>query len=209
MLCLEECESAPASAITIASKSPLLCVCFSLLEHAVVYSAKLSASPQDGCPLKTADLLLLHSTLSEAFSSVIHFLQTVSVLPDPLPQPVLAAAVRVVGVWLAEESLALSAQVCQVLPFLLRVCEFNGGFASARVERSTETDQGNASCSSGETRKKTDLLKFLLPGFCHMTAEEGARNALLAAGAPQTLLHYLKSLAELTPSARYTQLQHP
>ena len=89
------------------------------------------------------------------------------------------AAVRVLGAWLAEESLALSSEVYHLLPFLIELCH-------NRLKQ-------------GEDK---DLLKFLLPGLSHLTAEDKPRKVLLKADLQKLLLAYMERLIPLQLSSR-------
>lgn len=76
----------------------------------------------------TETLLKLHTILTEALASVLHML-TVTSQSDTMKEtgavqgkllkeyPIVTAAVRVLGAWLAEDSLTLAAEVYELLPF--------------------------------------------------------------------------------------------
>ena len=127
--------------------------------------------------------LQLHSTLTEGFSSVVHFLQSVSdqqqqrqqqqqqqqvIDSEVFHSPLILAAVRVLGAWLAEESLALSAEVYSLLPFLVTLC-----------------------------REEEEVVRFLMPGFSHLLAEERPRDVLISAGLSRVLVRHFKGLQEV------------
>ena len=92
------------------------------------------------------------------------------------------AAVRVLGAWLAEETLALSSDVYRLLPFLLELCQHH-------LTQQAEDDK--------------DLLKFLLPGLSHLTAEDKPRKVLLNADFQKLLLAYMQHLVPLHQTSRY------
>lgn len=125
-----------------------------------------------------------------------------------LCHPVVAAAVRVLGAWLAEESLALSEQVYQLLPFLLQLCAGSPepgllqtqGHQVSHVVSEAVVD-GSGATSAGPP--PNELLKFLLPGLCHLTVEEKPRRVLLKAQVEGTLLEYMRELALQGPLSEY------
>ena len=91
-----------------------------------------------------------------------------------------AAAVRVLGAWLAEETLALSSDVYHLLPFLVELCR----------TRLTQEDDDK------------DLLKFLVPGLSHLTADDKPRKILLKANFQKLLLSYMQRLVPVRQSSR-------
>lgn len=137
--------------------------------------------------LDQGDLAQLHTTLTEAFTCVIQILQTlkdsfsseVSSASEKI-ESLTTAAVRVLGAWLAEETLALSSNVYHMLPFLLELCH----------NRLTQQSEDK------------DLLKFLLPGLSHLTAEDKPRKVLLKADLQKLLLAYMQHLVPLHQTSR-------
>lgn len=111
------------------------------------------------------------------------------------------SCVRVLGAWLAEESLVLSADVYKLLPFLMKLCEpptssqpaEESSFQPVPLSCSTvsSSDWGLADVASS---KPYSLLKFLLPGLCHLTAEDRPRRILLEANFQKTLVNYFHTL---------------
>ncbi len=156
-------------------------------------------------------VLQLQTALNESFSSVVFLLELASTeMSETEPEsaapsssngssssdmgsgirneqsvlkyPIVAAALRVLGAWLAEDDLSLTEDVYKLLPFLLRLT------GSARP------------CGAGskkEEEEEEDLLKFLLPGLCHLTADDKARPVLMRSGLPGILAGYMGSLALL------------
>ncbi len=92
---------------------------------------------------------------------------------------IVTASVRVLGAWLAEDSLTLAAEVYGLLPFLMELCS-----------------------SSTPQEEDTDLLKFLLPGLCHLTADDKARPVLIRAKLMKTLSNYMQSLLTMCDGSR-------
>ena len=125
--------------------------------------------------LSEEDQLKLHTTLMDGFSVVVRFLQSASEQQEAITEEettmvredeklLTIAAVRVLGVWMAEDSLALSSEVYALLPFLVNLC-----------------------------KEEEDVLIFLLPGFSHLLAEDKPRRALISAGLCRQLVkHFAK-----------------
>lgn len=143
-------------------------------------------------------LLKLHTILTEALNSVVCLLTAASkslkqVTPSPgslggmlSEYPIVTASVRVLGAWLAEDSLTLAAEVYNLLPFLMQLCT-----ALPVVE------------------EDGDLLKFLLPGLCHMTADDKARPVLIGAKLPEILCGYMEQLWPLCEHSRLVDIKIP
>ena len=129
------------------------------------------------------DVLQLHSALTEAFKSTTHFLNS---LPPPLPHgnPLVIAIIRVLGAWLAEETLALGPDLYTLLPKLLEMCQAHLSERQAgREGGGEEEDEG---CLENP-------IKFLLPGLSHLMAEEGARTAVKTV-LPQLLVDFMTAV---------------
>ena len=121
------------------------------------------------------DILQLHSAFTEAFKSTTDFLVS---LPPPLPHhnPLVIAIVRVLGAWLAEETLAVSSKLYNLLPKLLEMCQSHLHENKGGVEKCLENP-----------------LMFLLPGLSHLVAEDTARAAVKTA-LPQLLVDFMTAL---------------
>jgi hypothetical protein len=89
----------------------------------------------------------------------------------------------VLGAWLAEESLALTTQLYQLLPTLLNMCEACLQLAQAETERGETEGAGIVE----------NPLKFLLPGLSHLVADNAPR-AIVKTILPQLLLQYMTVL---------------
>ena len=136
-------------------------------------------------------MLQLHTVLNEAFTSVLFLLDTAAsersmggseVGADRISvpqQPILAATLRVLGAWLAEDSLTLAEGVYKLLPFLLQLT-------------------GNSMPQDADE----DLLKFLLPGLCHLTADDKGRTVLMRSGLARVLARYMESLWTMVEKSR-------
>ena len=94
--------------------------------------------------------------------------------------PIITASVRVLGAWLAEDSLTLTSEVYSLLPFLMELC-----------------------AASTPQREDEDILKFLLPGCCHMAADDKRRTVLEKTNFPKILASYMKELWLLCEHSRF------
>ena len=122
--------------------------------------------------LSPEEQLQLHGTLVEGLSLVIQFLKCV-LCDDAVQQAdplLLLASVRVLGAWLAEETLSLTEEVYTILPPLVGMCD-------------SSTEQGR------------DLMKFLLPGLNHLVAEDSPRRVLLQVQLHSILLDHFRILS--------------
>jgi hypothetical protein len=172
-LCLEEREGLESL------QSDLLCSCCIILESSVAFTAVQTSS----CSAVTEeDILQLHSAFTEAFKSTTDFLVS---LPPPLPHhnPLVIAIVRVLGAWLAEETLAISSKLYKLLPKLLEMCRSHLNENKGESERCLENP-----------------LRFLLPGLSHLVAEDTARAAVKTA-LPQLLVDFMTALYDSSMSS--------
>ena len=154
--------------------------------------------------LTDEDLLMLHTTLTETFTAILQFLDVLrrNCPSDPSLHlhPVTMATVRVIGAWLAEETLAITSELYALLPFLLIICQK----ATLAVPTSTTTttitttttstslSEGHRCvlCDDGE-----DMMKFLLPGLHHLTADAAPRKVLVCAKLHLVLCKYFIAIA--------------
>nr|CAG4646854.1 EOG090X0266 [Megafenestra aurita]SVE92253.1 EOG090X0266 [Megafenestra aurita] len=85
----------------------------------------------------------------------------------------ICASIRILGSWLAEETSSMKEEVCSVLPFVITVC--------SRIYE--ERKQG--------ANDMPDPLRFMLPAFCHLAAEDAPRKIMLSQKLPHLLYDYL------------------
>ncbi|XP_014662876.1 PREDICTED: neurochondrin-like isoform X2 [Priapulus caudatus] len=209
----------------VESSASLLCSCYSILESAIQYMVE-----GVSLPLSMQQIGQLHSTMHSALAAVIGYLELVaretgmgSCLGGARMELeitelreeaeiercknalVVQASVRLLGAWMAEETVALRADVVNLLPFLLHLGAGNISKIVAKEtesERNTSQDEniqltqqdmqvesGMQACADSET---IDLLRFLVPGLCHLVAEEGPRKLLLEQGAPLLLMRFMR-----------------
>lgn len=143
------------------------------------------------------DLLQLHSMFTDTFRSIAVFLNGLSLSTDlsPLtPQySLVIAAVRVLGAWLAEESLALMEEVCQLLPFMIHLCEAHLQHWKEQTAKSVE-NESEAERDQVQDQLLDNPLKFLLAGLSHLSAEERSRAILMKAHLPQLLQRFMEAI---------------
>jgi hypothetical protein len=84
------------------------------------------------------------------------------------------ASIRILGSWLAEETSSMKEEVCAVLPFIITVC--------SRMYEERKL---------GSISDMPDPLRFMLPAFCHLAAEDAPRKIMLCQKLPQLLYDYL------------------
>ena len=99
------------------------------------------------------------------------------------------------GAWLAEENLVLSTDVYKLLPFLMKLCDVSGTEESLHTlgEPAHGVTSGQRASGHGAMEPE-DLIKFLLPGLCHMTAEDKPRRILLEADVQRILVGHFQRL---------------
>lgn len=103
--------------------------------------------------VSSAKLNCVLGSIRDTFKVVIEFMTQASSQTDEgttAGESLVLATARVLCAWLAEDSTSLREQVAQVLPFLLK-------FAT----------------------RERQLIPFLVPGLCHITADDGLRRIVL------------------------------
>jgi hypothetical protein len=117
---------------------------------------------------------------------------------DPSTRALLLASVRLAGAWLAEESASTNERRNESIPTLLRVAaeldpsppaEEGGaaappgnGVTSASTATSTSSKGGESSSEGKSPLSVGVALRWLLPGACHITADDAGRESFVAAG---------------------------
>ena len=156
--------------------------------------------------LTPGDQLQLHTSLTETFAAIVQFLDAVrqAHAPEDLCRPlhpVTMATVRVVGAWLAEESLAVPTELYTLLPFLLAMCQ-EATFTTPTSVTPTSTDVLRPAsdtslvvCGEGLCEEGGDMMKFLLPGLHHLTADATPRKVLLKANLSQLMCKYFLAVS--------------
>lgn len=123
------------------------------------------------------------------------------------------ATIRILSAWLAEETMALREDVYEILPFVFTLAHET--FEAQKLDKLRSlpgrrsvvggaTDYGEASVAeavsggledsdsfSASQSATPDVLRFLLPGLCHLVAEDKSRKILLDLKLHETLYTYL------------------
>ncbi|XP_033095718.1 neurochondrin-like [Anneissia japonica] len=155
-------------------KAGVLSACYKVLENVIEF---LMVGPSMGLDQKQT--LQLHAAMTGAFGAIIFHLKNVQADPQKVDDPIVQASVRVFSTWLAEETSALKEGVNEILPFLIHI--------------STKSFHEVVTCSSpnvGELDSRTDLLRLLLPGLCHLSVEPIPRKILVEHNCMELLLQY-------------------
>ncbi|EDV19315.1 expressed hypothetical protein [Trichoplax adhaerens] len=96
--------------------------------------------------------------------------------PGQKPEPLLIACLRLLAAYLAEDS-SLSNRIYEVLPHILKISY-------------VEFDQATAEGSLLDDSRGALLIRFYLPGLCHLTAEEDACKIMADNGGISFLTKY-------------------
>ena len=141
---------------------------FSILESVIVLMA--NEETEHIKQISEETLLQLHTTLMECLSFLVKTIKTHKeerkTFPSSTPPPIehIVPSVRLLGAWLAEDSLSLSDGIYSLLPYFLCLCE--------SVEN--------------------DVLKFLLPGFSNLVTDTMPRRLLLENDLLSVLLEHVR-----------------
>jgi len=188
----------------VLESSELLVACYFIIESAVSYLC----NQGDRIPSNVLDSQQrgqLYTALKNAFSTILRFLHELSVAQstlvssDPKIKYFVCATIRLLGAWLAEETLALREDVYEVLPFILTVA--NETFESQKLAK-LQTLPGRGSTDFSNFTEETmlqrqgdlltpDTLRFLLPALCHLVVEDKPRKIVLDMKLHETLYTYL------------------
>uniref|UniRef100_A0A8D0B5T5 Neurochondrin n=1 Tax=Salvator merianae TaxID=96440 RepID=A0A8D0B5T5_SALMN len=164
-------------------KQELMAACYVLIEIAIMECTK-----EKGSLLQESQKVQLVGILEEAFGAVIHYLRQVG--RKKIDDPFIFASVRILGVWLAEETSFLKQEICDLLPFLVHYAKVRFE-EERRVRSGLQRDTEQAGQSSIQPPVwQGDALRFLLPGLSHLTAEDRPRGILISEGAPVLLCQY-------------------
>ncbi|KAK3512124.1 hypothetical protein QTP70_031245 [Hemibagrus guttatus] len=175
----------------------MLTACYRILESAMEQACSMGNSTDPAQPQAAIAGLSLQQSrqvlgvLEEAFSAIIYYLQQVD--PSRYDDPFLYATFRSLCAWLAEETSCLKEDVMALLPFLIGYTKHHlqdkkdKGLADWMSEMSI-ADGSQAGTWTGE-----QVLRYLLPALCHLSAEEGPRKVLLSLETPALLVDFLTS----------------
>ncbi|XP_014769219.1 neurochondrin [Octopus bimaculoides] len=166
----------------VREKSNQLSAYFSLIENTI----KFLVSGEEGPPFDPSQIIQLYSILTETLKCVILFLQeiTKSLQSFQATDPLLQACIRLVGVWMKEDSEALCDEIHDLVPMLLTF--------SKNLLCTDEVENPVVSCSG--------VLSPLFEGFCQLASDTKGREQLLQHEAyvpvGQYLLHALSQFPE-------------
>uniref|UniRef100_A0A8C6Z5T9 Neurochondrin n=1 Tax=Nothoprocta perdicaria TaxID=30464 RepID=A0A8C6Z5T9_NOTPE len=186
--------------VDVEGKKEVITACYVLIEMGIQECLN-----EEKPLLEEVQKMQLLRIMEEAFGAVIFYLRQVR--QEELHDPFIFASVRILGAWMAEETSSLKQEICELLPFLVHYAKklFEEGEAAASLPQPDGTPAGLG--SSEGSRLPQDALRFLLPGFCHLTAEDKPRDILICEGAPALLCEYflqqwqllLRELSSPTP----------
>ncbi|XP_069751774.1 neurochondrin [Narcine bancroftii] len=181
------------------SKPDVITSCYSIIEFGMMVCVL-----GDKIHLTEAGSRQLVKIMVEAFAAIIGYFKQVK--EEQLRDPFLFASVRVFGAWMAEETFALKQEICDVLPFLIHCAQV----LFECPDRSDNMDSAMKGLSSTDgSEAKTcskDALRFLLPGFCHLSAEDAPRKILISHGFHVLLLRYFTQQWEVFNSCQNASL---
>lgn len=174
----------------VASASPTT-ACYTILEIAINFLVN------GALDLEQKQKQQLYAALKGAFTAVLAFLNDASkdesFLENPKNHLFICATIRVLGAWLAEETSANKEEVYQVLPFIIKVAKQNfDSYNFKSVTKSKKKSSKNKITKEEDEEKLPDILRFLLPGMCHLTAEDIPRIILLELELENLLFEYFK-----------------
>ncbi|XP_052554610.1 neurochondrin [Tympanuchus pallidicinctus] len=165
--------------LEVEGKKEVVTACYVLIEMGIQECLK-----EEESLLDEAQRMQLMRIMEEAFGAVVFYLRQVK--EEELQDPFVFASVRILGAWMAEETSSLKQEICELLPFLVRYAKklFKEGGAAENLS------QAAGLVSSDNSILAQDALRLLLPGFCHLTAEDRPRDILISEGAPALLCDY-------------------
>ncbi|MEE6484253.1 hypothetical protein FKM82_013812 [Ascaphus truei] len=165
------------------SRQAVVTACYALIEMGIQ-----ECTEEEEQLLKEEQKLQLIRVMQEACGAIIHYLHQVG--RERLEDPFTLASVRLLGAWLAEETSFLRQETCQLLPFLMHYMQtwYQRGEDCRNLPR--EVSQVALLSSSWGAMWPGDAIRFLLPGLCHLSAEDVPRRILISEGLPTLLCNY-------------------
>ena len=165
--------------------------CYSIIENAIKFLIN------GAIELEEKQKQQLYAALKGAFTAVLLFLK--EVFTDEARsnnyriQMFICATIRVLGAWLAEETSANKEEVYEILPFLVKMALFNfeWNMKADKLKKKNLKNQTQPLSIKDNLPELPDLLRFLLPGLCHLTAEDIPRYILLELEIEKFLFDYL------------------
>ncbi|NXC85865.1 NCDN protein, partial [Cercotrichas coryphoeus] len=172
----------------VEGKKEVVTACYVLMEMGIQECLR-----EESPLLENVQKMQLMRVMEEAFGAVIFCLRQVK--QEDLQDPFIFASVRVLGAWMAEETSSLKQEICELLPFLVDYARklFKEGSPAVSLPQAELVSTKGAALAQ-------DALRFLLPGFCHLTAEDRPRDILISEGAPALLCEYFLQQWEVLTS---------
>lgn len=163
--------------------------CYTILELAIVFLVN------GAVDFEQKQKQQLYAALKGAFKAVLTFLNGTSVddsfLENSKNHLFVCATIRVLGAWLAEETAANKEEVYETLPFIIKISRYNFEHNKRKtVMKSKKKGQSKFYYREDSKDRLPDVLRFLLPGLCHLTAEDVSRHILLELEIENLLFEY-------------------
>ncbi|KAG7164899.1 Neurochondrin-like [Homarus americanus] len=163
--------------------------CYTILELAIIFLVN------GAVDFEQKQKQQLYAALKGAFKAVLTFLNGASVddsfLENSVNHLFVCATIRVLGAWLAEETAANKEEVYQTIPFIIKISRYNFEHNKRKaVMKSKKKGQSKSYYKEESKDRLPDVLRFLLPGLCHLTAEDFPRHILLELEIENLLFEY-------------------
>jgi len=190
----------------VMANSELLVACYFIVESAVSYLS----NPENHLSSVLKQKLRIQQSLNNAFAAILKFLQDLSTnvlkeepqkMEDPQVKYFVCATIRILGAWLSEETQALREDVYDIVPFIFELA--NETFEAQKISKLSVLPGRGSACNftpetalnnlqkEGSQTTTPDTLRFLVPGMCHLVAEDKPRKIILEMKMHETLFTYL------------------
>lgn len=177
------------SVVDVLKNGSLITSCYVIFEAAISATVDEDNAATSTLPLEVLERL--QQRYSEGLQAVMEFITTVQNDPECSSAvsgfgsgsngadngkvaALVDSSIRVLAMWLAEETEAHRDQVNSVLPFVL-------GRIAASTAAAAE-NQPPASSTSPAPTSPSELLRLFLPALCHLTAEDSSRGICISSG---------------------------
>ncbi|XP_078382343.1 neurochondrin-like [Oculina patagonica] len=176
----------------ISPKAAVLTSCFNILEKAINFAVVNAGTLKNNRQLPSIvseSLPRVYTIATESIHSIVMFLEHVAhvknkeTITGQQECQVVLASVRILCAWMAEETAALQDDICKLLPFLLKLGKESLNSSTEHVLKCDITDVSHSSAvddaSSLNVNDMVDIMRFLLPPLCHLSADEKTRKILI------------------------------
>ncbi|MPC25098.1 neurochondrin homolog isoform X2 [Portunus trituberculatus] len=172
----------------VVSNALPITACYTIIEMSVVFLVN------GAVDFEQKHKQQLYESLKGAINAVLKFLQGASfedaVLESSKTYMFVCATIRVLCAWLAEETAANKDDVYKTLPFVIKICKHSFDHNKTSVSKSKKKGHSVVTHKAEDKKKLPDVLKFLLPGLCHLTAEDIPRRILIDLELENLLFEY-------------------